>query len=145
MTTEEVLTVIEQKIGQAVGVIHGEPPLYSAEFLLTYVLTQNYELQTFGVTTGVTVHSGSISPDPSTAIGMLLAYGTAASLVGDDLVNRLKGGELGLSFSTGATSISTIQAAGILKNYAANLHRMYTLLLTAYLSGDPNSVLARIT
>jgi hypothetical protein len=145
VSTEEVLAVIEQKIGQAVGIIHGEPPLYSPEFLLTYVLTQNYELTTLGVTTGVTVYSGSISPDPSTPIGMLLAYGAAAALVSDDLVNRLKGGELGLSFSTGATSISTIQAASTLKNFAAGLVRWKDILLTAYLSGDPNSVITRIT
>ena len=145
MTTEEVLAVVEQKIGQAVGVIHGEPPLYSSEFLLTYVLTQNFELEVLGVVTGVTVYSGSISPDPTTAIGMLLAYGAAAAIVNDDLINRLKGGELGLSFSTGATSISTIQAASILKNFASSLNKMKHLLLTAYLSGDPNAVLARIT
>jgi hypothetical protein len=145
MTTDEILTIIEQKIGQAVGSIHGEPPLYDTEFLLSYVKTQSFDLAVMGVVTGVTVFSGSISPDPTLPVGMLLAFGSAASLVSDDLINRLRGGELGLSFSSGATSISTIQAAGILRNFAANLERSYHLLLTAYLSGDPNAVLARIT
>jgi hypothetical protein len=75
---------------------------------------------------------------------MLLASSAAAAIINDDVLNRLRNGELGLSFTSGATSISTNQAAINLKNSSQNLIMWKDLLLTAYLSGDPNAVLSRM-
>ena len=144
MTTEEVLGVIRQNIGQAIQEVQGECPIYLDEFLLKYVMTANFTLQVLGVVTGVSVSTTTISPDPSVAIGMLLASSASASIIGDDMLHRLRNGELGLSFSSGATSISTNQAAINLKGSAENLFTWRDLLLTAYLSGDPNAVLSRL-
>ena len=147
MTLEEVLVVVRQKIGQAIADIDGEPPLYSDDFLTQYLKTSNFELTILGVETEVTVDSDAvtITPDPSTVIGMLLAYTAAVAIISDDLVYRLKNGELGLAFTSGATSINTNQAAGVLRDFSKMLTSRRDLLLSAYLSGDPNAVLSRIT
>lgn len=145
MTTEEVLEVIRQRIGQAVAEIGGNSPTYPDDFLIKYVKSINFELAVFGVTTNVEVDVNSIliSPDPLVAIGMLLAYGVSADIIGSDLLDRLRNGELGISFTSGASSISTNQAGLYLKQYAGSLDRSYSGLLTAYLSRDPNAVLGR--
>ena len=145
MTTEEVLDVVKQRIGQAVAEIGGMAPTYSDDFLIRYIKSVNFELTVFGVITGVVVNSTTIliTPDPSVDIGMLLAYGVAADLIGSDLLDRLRNGELGISFTSGASAISTNQAGLYLKQYANSLDRSYNGLLTAYLSRDPNTVLGR--
>lgn len=143
MTTDEVLDVVKEKISQAVLEVGGASPMYPDDFLLKSVKTANFMLTVLGVTTGVTVSTTAITPDPTIVIGMLLASAAAASLIEGDVLSRLRNGELGLSFSSGATSISTNQAAINLKGSSENLRAWYNLLLTAYLSGDPNSVLGR--
>lgn len=145
LTTEEVLEVIRQRIGQAIAEIGGMAPTYPDDFLIRYVKSINFELIVFGVTTGVEVDVNAvlISPDPSVDIGMLLAYGVAADIIGSDLLDRLRNGELGISFTSGASAISTNQAGLYLKQYANSLDRSYNGLLTAYLSRDPNAVLGR--
>lgn len=144
MTTDEVLDVIKAKIGQAIQEVGGTSPMYPDDFLLRYIKNAKFHLDVLGVTTGVTVTTTAISPDPSTAIGMLLASAAASSIICDDVLSRLRNGELGLSFSSGATSISTNQAAINLKGFSDGLIMWHKLLLTAYLSGDPNSVLSRV-
>lgn len=144
MTTDEVLDVIKERIGQAIQEIGGDSPTYPEDFLLRYVKSANFHLTVLGVTTGVVVSTVLISPDPSIPIGMLLASSAAAAIINDDVLSRLRNGELGLSFTSGATSISTNQAAINLKNSSENLVMWKNLLLTAYLSGDPNAVLSRM-
>lgn len=143
MTTEEVLDVIKQKISQAIQEVGGEIPLYPDDFLLKFVKTANFHLSVLGVETGVVVGSVSITPDPSTIMGMLLASEAAASLIDSDVLSRLKNGGLGVSFSSGATAISTNQAAINLKGSSDNIRTWHSLLLTAYLSKDLNSVSGR--
>lgn len=147
MTLEEIFVIIRQRVGQAVADIGGEPPIYSDEFIVSYVKTANLELTVLGITTAVTVDDQAVtmSPDASTAIGMLLAYTAAVSIISDDMIYRLKNGELGLSFTSGATSINTNQAAGVLRDFAGTLVKRRDLLMSAYLSGDPSGVLSRIT
>lgn len=143
MTSNEILEVIRQRIGQAVSEIDGDPPIYGDDFLLSYVKTANFNLTVLGVTTGITVSSSSITPDATIDIGMLLASGAAALIIGDDLLNRLKNGELGLSFSTGASQISTNQAAINLKSSGDQIKHWHDMLLAVYLSRDPNAVILR--
>lgn len=143
MTTDEVLDVIKQKIGQAIQEIGGDSPIYPDDFLLKYIKTANFTLTVLGIHTGVNVSTTDITPEASIVIGMLLASSVAASVISDDVLIRLRNGELGLSFTSGATSISTNQAAINLKNSSEQLMLWRDLLLTAYLSGDPNSVLGR--
>ena len=145
MTTDEVLEVVRQRIGQAVGEIGGNAPTYPDDFLIKYVKSTNFELLVYGVVTGVTVDTIAvlITPDPTHDIGMLLAYGASADIIGSDLLDRLRNGELGISFTSGASAISTNQAGSYLKQYASGLHSAYDDLLAAYLSRDPNGVLGR--
>lgn len=144
LTTDEVLGVVNQKIGQAISELGGNAPVYSREFILSYLKTINFELKVLGISTAVEVSNSDISPDAALAIGMLLAYGAAASIIRSDLLDRVKNGELGVSFTSGASAISTNQAGLYLKQSATSLEGWYDRLLTAYLSGDPNSVLSRV-
>jgi len=147
VNTEEVLDVVRQKIGQATQEIGGEAPSYGDSFLLRSVKTVNFHLVTLGVQTGVVVDitNDTLVPNSvSIPIGMLLSSAACASLIRDDLISKLRRGELGMAFSTGATTISTNQAAISLQAQADKLDRWHELLLTAYLSGDPNGVLQRI-
>lgn len=143
LTTDEILVMINQKIGQAVSELGGNVPVYSPEFILGYAKTQNLEMQVMGLTTGIDVTSTSINPDAALTIGLLLAYGTAASIIRDDLLDRLKNGELGVSFTSGASSISTNQAGLFLKQSAKGLEDLYNRIFTKYLSSDPNAIIAR--
>jgi hypothetical protein len=143
MTTDEVINLVKQKVGQAVSELGGNAPIYSPEFILDYIKTQNWELEVMGVVTGVEVTTSQIIPDAATSIGLLLAYGAAASIIRDDLLDRLKNGELGISFTSGASAISTNQAGLYLKQSATALDALYNKLLTQYMSKDPNGVLGR--
>ncbi len=146
MNTEDVLEVVRQKTGQAVQEIGGEAPSYGDSFLLRSVKTVNFHLITLGVNTGVLVDTNNNVLVPnlvSIPIGMLLSSAASASIIRDDLISRLRRGELGIAFSTGATTISTNQAAISLQSQADNIDRWHELLLTAYLSGDPNGVIQR--
>lgn len=148
MTTEELLEIIRQRIGQAVAEIGGENPQYLDSFLLRHVVTANFVLKSMGVTTGIT----SISPDSETitpsvlddGVGVLLAYHAASSLVGNDLVNRLRRGEMGLSFTTGLTTITTNQAAITLRAVSDKIDADYRELLTRYFADDPNDLVERL-
>lgn len=143
MNTSDILAVVRQKIGQAVDEIDCNSPTYPDSFLLSYVNTTNLILTSLGVQTNVVVSGTTIVPDATVQIGLLLAFGAAASLIKSDLLKRLRNGELGLSFSSGATSISTNIASGQLKAIADEIKDSFEVLLTSYLSGDPNSVLGR--
>lgn len=144
MTTTDVLDVLKQKIGQAVADIDGTLPDYEDDFLLSYVKTVGFELTVLGIDPGITVDTtNGLSAEVSIPIGMLLAIGAAADLVGDDLLVKLKSGQLGLSFRTALAEVTTNQAAIILNSSSLGLSRLYNLMITAYLSGDPNSVLIR--
>lgn len=146
MTTDEVLTILRQRVGEAVALIDGDTPRYVDSFLLGYVKTVNFKLGLFGIDTELTVdpEGESISPDPTNVHGLLLAIGAASQLIGDDLVHRLNTGEMGLSFSTGATQITTNQAAITLRLSSNSVKKDFDLLLNAYLSGDPNDVIERL-
>lgn len=146
MTTDDVLEVVRQGIGQAIEEIGCNTPTYPDDFLIRYVWKANLSLTVLGIVTNVTVDKTAvtITPDASTAIGMLLATFAAVSIIRDDILKRLRGGELGLSFTSGATSISTNQAAQYLKGAADSLENFAKLLMTSYLSGDPNTVDQRV-
>jgi hypothetical protein len=146
VTTDEVLIVVRQRIGEAVAVIGGETPRYVDSFLLKYIKTTNFKLKLFGIDTELTIDpdAETITPDPSDAHGLLLAMGAASQLIGDDLVHRLNTGEMGLSFTTGATQITTNQAAITLRLSSNTVRKDFDMLLNAYLSGDPNDVIERL-
>lgn len=145
MTTSQVLEVMKQKIGQAVGEIDGECPTYLDSFLMKYIETINWILVSMGLDEEVAVDAVavSITPDPSNKVGLLLAFGAASNLIADDLANKVKSGELGLSFSTATTEITTNQAAITLSGTSKKLWSDFNRLFTAYMSEDPNSILER--
>ena len=146
METEDLLDVVRQRVGQACQEVGGEAPTYGDTMLLRIIKTINFSLITLGVVTGITVDTktNQITPNSfSIPIGMLLASGASASLIRDDIVSRLRRGELGLAFSTGGTAITTNQAAISLQIEAKRLDAWHQLLFTAYLSGDPNNVIQR--
>lgn len=152
MLTSELLDIIKQKVGEAVAEIGGDNPTYRNEFLLRYVKTADFVLRMQGVDTAaggdaltIDPTSDTITPEPlDDSVGVLLAFHTAASIVLDDLTQKLRDGELGLSFSTGATQITTNQAAITLRSSGMEIRREANMLLTLYLSGDPNAVTERL-
>ena len=146
MTLSVILGIVKQKIGQALAEIDGENPEMLNSFLVSYLNTANITLIAYGVATGVTVDTDTdtLSAEPDDVIGLLLAFHAASNLIADDLANRVKNGELGISFKTGASEITTNQAAITLKSSARSIHKDYEMLLAAYLSGDPNSVIERL-
>jgi hypothetical protein len=145
--TSELLDIIRQRVGEVVAEIGGDNPKYLNETLLRYVKTANFVLASHGITTGLVIDPtlDVISPEPiDDAHGLLLAIYSASSLVADDLLYKLRIGELGLSFTTGATQITTNQAAITLKDSSKVLRNEFNRLITLYLSGDPNAVVERL-
>ena len=145
MTTSQVLEVMKQKIGQAVGEVGGECPTYLDGFLIKYIETINWILVSMGLDEEVVVDANavSITPDPTNKVGLLLAYGAASNLISDDLAQKVKSGELGLSFSTATTEITTNQAAITLSGTSKKLWSDFNSLFTAYMSEDPNTIIER--
>jgi len=145
MTAEAVLRVIRQKIGEALATIHGEDPIYDDEVLLEYVETVNFELTALGINLElvVTPSALTIAPEPSVRFGMILATGAAANIVGDDVLKKLTSGELGISFRTATTEITTNQAAINLRGASDVLRDSYNKMVTAYLATDPDGVTLR--
>ena len=86
----------------------------------------------------------TITPVPADAIGLLLAYKASIIVLRGDLTKRVRLGELGVSFKSGATSITTTEATRSLGAGANKLADTFENLLTLYLSDDPNSILTRL-
>lgn len=140
MTTAEFLLMVEQKIGQALAEVGGENPQYLGEFILQYAKTANFILKLDGIDTSLVFDppNETITPQPiDDSHGTILACLTAASLIDDDLLNRLRSGEMGLAFRTGATEITTNQAAITLSATAKSLRALYERMRISYLSGEP--------
>lgn len=145
MTTDEILLVTKQFIGEAVATVGGEDPQYMDTTLFEYLRTAQLLIESHGIVTGVTISitSETISPDASDAIGMLLATGAASLLVSDEMMRDLRAGTLGISFSTPISTISTNQAAITLQNFGTGLKGRFERLMTLYLATDPDSVIQR--
>ena len=146
MTAAEVLTVIRQLVGEAAAVLDGELEFYSDSDLLEHVKTADFLLNAIGVVTALVIDpdAETITPDPADAIGLMLAYKGSIVLLRGDLTKRVRLGELGVSFKSGATSITTTEATRSLSMGANNLADTFENLLTLYLSDDPNSILTRL-
>ena len=146
MTTAEILVIMRQFIGEAAAVLDGEIEFYSDADLLGHTKTADFLLKAAGVVTAVTIDTDAetITPDPVDAIGLLLAYKGSIILLRGDLTKRVRLGELGVSFRSGATSITTTEATRSLNTGANNLATAFENLLTLYLSDDPNKVLTRL-
>jgi len=141
MTTAELLLIVQQFVGEAAAVLGGEAETYTDSFILEYVKTMNFMLIMSDITTSISVDplAETITPDPSDSIGMLLATKTAAGIIGGDLLKKVRLGELGISFKSGATSITTSEAAKKLNDIQNRLIVQADRLETMYLSDDPNS------
>jgi len=143
----DILRIIRQKVGQAVAEINGDDPLYLDDFIFEYLRSADFVLNSLGITTGLDIDADeeTIQPEEvSIIIGMLLSLRTSADIVASDLIYKLQSGEMGLSFSTGAAQITTNQAAITLKTFADKLNKDFSILLTAYFAGDPDSIASRI-
>ncbi len=146
MTTSEVLVIMRQLIGEAAAVLDGELEFYSDTDLLECVKTADFLLNAAGVVTALAIDpdAETITPEPVDAIGLMLAHKGSVVLLRGDLTKRVRLGELGVSFKSGATSITTTEATRSLGASANKLADTFEVLLTLYLSDDPNSVLTRL-
>jgi len=145
MTTAEILAIVEQFIGQADAILGGEHGDYTDPFILDHLKTVNFMLKSSGIDTGVAVDpvAETITPAPTDKLGLLLAVKTATVIIKGDLIKKVRLGELGVSFKTGATSITTSDAAKRLTDFSDFLMRKSEMLETMFLSEDPNTVILR--
>lgn len=146
MTNDQFIKIVEQKIGQAVAEIDGENPHFLPDHIRSFTETADLYLESHGIDTGLTIVADSgIAPDPfDNILGLMLAYVTAASMVDDDLVQKVRSGQMGLSFRTAVSEITTNQAAITLTSSAKRLRSDADRLILLYLSGDPNSRVVRL-
>ena len=145
MTTAELLEIVEQFIGQTAAVLGGETEDYSHPFILEHLKTVNFMLNAAGITTSVVVDpvAETITPAPTDKLGLLLAVKTATAIIKGDLIKKVRLGELGVSFKTGATSITTSDAAKRLTDFSDQLMHKSDMLETMFLSEDPNAIILR--
>lgn len=146
MTTAEVLVITRQLIGEAAAILDGEIEFYSDADLLEHIKTADFLLNATGVVTALVIDpdAETITPDPIDTIGLMLAYKGSTIVLRGDLTKRVRLGELGVSFKSGATSITTTEATRALSMGANKLADAFENLLTLYLADDPNSVLTRL-
>lgn len=113
--------------------------LYTDEDLVLYVRSALRSLVAKGVVTdAVMAADGTLSPEPSNRVGLLIAYHAASALLRGDMIQKLNTGEIGVAFRAGADSLDTKTVATTMKAIANAYDDDLTTLLTIELT-DPDS------
>lgn len=117
MTGTDVLREVRRLLGEALVTLGDAAPVYSDAFIVEYLEGAALHGEAVSIFTDeflVSVDSDDaviITPEPANIDGLLLAAIAVSQIVSGDFVGQVKEGELGVSFSTGLESISTIEAS----------------------------------
>ena len=113
MNSLQLIDEIRIRIGDLHEVLDAANVDYSTEYLFKLITSA---LNSLVVTSVIeddtyTISGVTITPNPSTIDGLLLATKTVVLLLGGDLSASVRSGELGIRFRSGVDEISTIEAA----------------------------------
>jgi hypothetical protein len=130
MDSVTILKEIRRRVGDVDGIIDSANQDASDEVWFEYVDSAVNFLDANSITTTTYVVSGtSISPEPTTLDGLMLASWSVYTYLLGDLARRVRNGELGIKFKTGQDEISTVEAAKKIESAAAQAEREFRHLV----------------
>lgn len=137
MTKDEIFEEIRDRLTEALLDTVDNPWRYADEELDRAARAALRYLRVIGVTTDAVIdEDGVLDPEPTEAVGMLLAYRVASELLSGDLRKRLLDGEMGLSFRMGADFIDTKTMANSLQASGEECDAKFKQLCAIVLSGQ---------
>jgi hypothetical protein len=111
------------------------PQTYEDSDLILLVRSALRQIQALGVTTTAAMAlDGTLNPEPTNQMGVLLALKTASTLLRGDMISRVVSGEFGVLFSMGSDTIDTKTAAITFRHVADGFDEDFRTLLTIVLS-----------
>jgi len=125
-----VLKEIRRRLGGVDGIIDSDDIEHSDEFWFEYIDgAVNYLSATDIITATYLVSGTSISPEPTTMDGLLLASWSVWSYLSGDLNKKIRNGELGIRFRSGLDELSTVEAARKIETAAEKAERNFRNLV----------------
>lgn len=138
MDASAVLRKMRRMLGEVAYTIGDEVmPVFTDEYLLEYVqdAAEYLEIANIGDRVySIDLFPPTITPEPSTADGSLLATWAAAKLLSGDLSKKIRDGDLGIRFRTGLNEISTVEASRRVNDQAKELFQEFDRLVTLKLA-----------
>lgn len=112
-----------------------DPWVYIDEDLEVQVRSALRRIKAIGVTTDAVMASdGTLDPEPTEAVGLLVAYSVVSSLLRGDLMQKLLEGELGVLWRAGGDMLDTKTGAREFSSaageYSDAAHALLTIILT---------------
>lgn len=118
-----------------------EPYHYPDDILIVQIRSAIRHLISLGVPIEVTVSTaGVFSDDLPDTHGLLVAYHVAMRLLRGDMIQKLKDGEMGVSFRAGRDVIDTKSAGYLFEGKADEYDLEYRVLLTNFLADEDGGV-----
>jgi hypothetical protein len=138
MTTAEIIEDIRSRLNEFQVNTVDRPWAYRTEEFTPHMRSAIRQLRALGVVVAPTMdESGVLSDELTDTIGVLVSIIATIRLVRGDLLTKLRDGELGVIFRTGADLIDTKTAATRMENAATELDRdIDTLLAVAMASAE---------
>lgn len=137
MTIEGILKEIRRRLGDVDGLLDELTLDYSDEFIFEYITSAIDMLE---VTMpedefDYTFSGSSISPEPIKVDGLLIAALAAKMIIKNDVLAKIKSGELGIRFKSGLDELSTIEAGKLMRESVSAIDSDYRTLVMAKLAG----------
>lgn len=137
MTIEGILKEIRRRLGDVDGLLDELTLDYSDDHIFEYIASA-IDFLTVTMPTDQFVYSfsgSSISPEAETVDGLLIASLAAKMIIKNDVLAKIKNGELGIRFKSGLDEISTIEAGKLIRESVSSIDDDYRMLVMAKLSG----------
>lgn len=132
MNGVQILKEIRRRLNDVESVVSGLDFDHSDEYLFQFIASASNIIDVYSVGDSeyiVDEDALTISPEPSKIDGLLLATWAVSHFLDADISQKLRDGELGVSFVTGHDSISTIEAARRVKDISQKSRDEYESLV----------------
>ena len=144
MTGIGILNEIRRRLHGVDEILDSTGQIHSDEFWFEYIDSAvNYLTATDIVTVQYLVAGTSISPEPSTIDGLLIATWSVWQYLSGDLNKKLKDGSLGIRFKSGLDEFSTVEAARKIETVITQSEKAFRHLVVMKLA-DKESKAVRV-
>ena len=137
MTSEGILKEVRRRIGDVDGMLDELTLDFYDDFVFEYISSAVDHLDVSLITTAsYTVSGTTVSPDPSKIDGLLIASLAAKMILEGHVMSKVLSGSLGVRFTSGQDSISTVEAGKMITRYVETIGSYYRNMVMAKLAGS---------